>query len=118
MPENRYRGGCQCGAVKYEVEVDIGGAVVCNCSRCKPMGFVLAFAPRDKFKLISGAENLTEYRFNTHQIQHLFCRTCGVQGFAYGETKNGDRIAAVNLNCLEGVDARALNPTAVDGRSA
>ena len=118
MAEGEYRGGCQCGAVAYEVEVDVGGAISCNCSRCKPMGFVLGFAPRSKFKLLSGEDSLTEYRFNTGKIRHLFCKTCGVESFALGETPNGDQIAAINLNCLEGVDARALNAHVVDGASA
>ncbi len=42
-----YRGGCQCGAVSYEVEVDLDSTITCKCSRCQPMGFVLAFSPRD-----------------------------------------------------------------------
>lgn len=117
MPENSYHGACQCGAVQYEVEVNLDNAMVCNCSRCKPMGFVMAFAPRAKFNLVTGAENLTEYLFNTRQIQHLFCKTCGVQSFAYGQMPNGDKIAAINANCLDGVDPRKLKVTEVDGKS-
>ncbi|MGH6762441.1 MAG: GFA family protein [Phyllobacterium sp.] len=117
MQEQRYRGGCQCGAVTYEVDVNLGGAVTCNCSRCKPMGFVLAFTPRENFELKSGQDNLTEYRFNTKNIQHLFCSTCGVESFAFGEMPDGAKIVAVNINCLEGVDARAIEAQPVDGRS-
>ena len=118
MTERRYRGGCQCGAVAYEADVDIATVISCNCSRCRPMGFRLAFTPRDKFRLLSGENDLTEYRFNTRTIQHVFCRTCGVQSFAYGEMPDGTRVAAVNVNCLEGVDARDLDAQRVDGASA
>ena len=117
MPEKHYEGGCQCGAVSYEIDVDIDTAISCNCSRCKPMGFVLAFAPRERFDLKSGSENLTEYRFNKKQIQHLFCTICGVQSFAYGTLPNGDEMAAININCLDGVDARTLDPQRFDGAS-
>lgn len=117
MKLQRYRGGCQCGAVAYEVEASLDQAITCNCSRCKPMGFVLAFAPRDRFELKSGADNLTEYRFNQKTIQHLFCATCGVESFAYGQMPDGTQMVAINANCLEGVDARALETQAVDGRS-
>lgn len=117
MQIQRYRGGCQCGAVAYEVEANLDQAITCNCSRCKPMGFVLTFAPRDKFDLKSGAENLTEYRFNSGKIQHLFCATCGVESFAYGQMPDGTPIAAININCLEDVDPRAIPAQAVDGRS-
>lgn len=112
-----YNGSCQCGAVSYEVDVDLDGAITCNCSRCQRMGFVLAFAPRDAFTLKSGEGNLTEYRFNNKAIQHLFCSTCGVQSFGYGNMPDGAPIAAINVNCLEGVDPRALSPKHVDGAS-
>jgi hypothetical protein len=115
MPEQHYRGGCQCGAVSYEADVDIDSAVVCNCSRCQPMGFTLAFTPRDKFDLKSGEDALTEYRFNTRTIQHLFCRTCGVESFALGKMPDGKEMAAINVNCLEGVDPRGLDPKPIDG---
>ncbi len=117
MSEHHYTGGCQCGAVAYEVDVDIDQAITCNCSRCQPMGFVLAFAPRDKFDLKSGEDSLTEYRCNKKEIQHLFCKTRGVESFAYGAMPNGDEMAAINVNCLDGVDPRALDPQPVDGAS-
>lgn len=116
MAEQHYKGGCQCGAISYEVDVDTDGAMICNCSRCKPMGFVLAFTPVEKFDLKSGQENLKEYRFNENKIQHLFCETCGVESFALGEA-NGTKMAGINLNCLQGVDARALEAKPVDGAS-
>lgn len=116
MTEQHYKGGCQCGAVDYEVDVDIDNVVSCNCSRCKPMGFTLAFAPVEKFNLKNGSENLSEYLFNKKQVQHLFCKTCGVESFAYGEA-NGNKMAVINVNCLQGVDARNLNHRQVDGAS-
>jgi hypothetical protein len=112
-----YRGGCQCGAVSYEVDVDLDNCITCNCSRCRKLGSVLAFAPRDDFSLNAGEDALTEYRFNKKQIQHLFCRTCGIQSFSYGAMPDGTQMAAVNVNCLEGVEPRSLNPQQVDGRS-
>lgn len=116
MPEN-YIGGCQCGAVQYEVTVDLSRPVVCNCSRCKPMGFVLAFAPRSAFKLIAGENSTTEYRFASRTIEHRFCSTCGVESFAYGTMPDGTKTVAINVNCLRGVDARSLECTKFDGAS-
>src|ERR1700747_191740 len=40
-----YSGGCQCGAVRYEVAADIRQVISCNCSRCSRLGLLLAFAP-------------------------------------------------------------------------
>lgn len=116
MTVQHYRGGCQCGAVAYEVDADLDSTITCNCSRCQRLGAVLAFAPRDGFELKSGEENLAEYRFNTKKIRHLFCKTCGIESFALGAMPDGSPIAAINVNCLEDVDPRALDSKHVDGK--
>ncbi len=113
----RYHGSCQCGAVSYDVEVDLGQTITCNCSRCQRMGFVLAFAPAEAFQLRSGADAVTEFRFASNTIRHLFCRTCGVESYAEGQKPDGTAVMAVNVNCLEGVEPRALKSHHVDGRS-
>ncbi|MDQ2640832.1 MAG: GFA family protein [Pseudomonadota bacterium] len=112
-----YHGSCQCGAVSYDVEVDLGQTVTCNCSRCQRMGFVLAFAPAEAFQLRSGADAVTEYRFASRTIRHLFCSTCGIESYAEGRKPDGSAVMAVNVNCLEGVDPRALGSKHMDGRS-
>ncbi len=117
MANRHYRGGCQCGAVTYEVDVDLDRAITCNCSRCQRLGSVLSFTPCEKFHLMSGEGNLTEYLFNKHKIRHVFCKTCGIQSFAYGELPDGTLMAAVNANCLDGVEPRELKAHHVDGRS-
>jgi hypothetical protein len=112
-----YNGSCQCGAVSYEVAADLDSTITCNCSRCQRMGFVLSFAPGANFRLISGADDLTEYRFGSGSIRHLFCRTCGVESFAEGAAPDGSVVVAVNVNCLDGVDPRDLKSQHVDGRN-
>ncbi len=118
MPVQHYHGGCQCGAVRYEVDIDLDETITCNCSRCQRLGSVLAFVPREKFRLLSGEENLTEYLFNTHKIHHLFCKTCGIQGFSYALSPDGTWGAAINANCLDGVEPRQLNSQPFNGREA
>jgi hypothetical protein len=65
-----------------------------------------------------GEDALTEYLFNSRTIRHLFCRTCGIESFAYGRMPDGTPIAAINVNCLEDVDPMALPTSFFDGRSA
>lgn len=112
-----YQGGCHCGKVRFNVEVDLSNPITCNCSYCSKRGSILAFAPEANFTLESGGDALTEYRFNTKTIAHLFCATCGMESFARGAQPDGTRMVAVNVRCLEGVDADALEPRQVDGRS-
>jgi hypothetical protein len=108
MSVEHHSGSCQCGAVAFEVDVDIASPITCNCSRCRRLGSVLAFAPRAAFTLLRGEADLSEYTFNRQVIRHQFCRICGIEPFAYGALPDGTPMAAINLNCLDGVDARAL----------
>jgi hypothetical protein len=113
-----YTGSCQCGKVRYEVEMDIGEVLACNCSRCRRLGSLLAFAPASQFKLLSGDADLTQFEFNKRMIQHQFCSTCGIQSFAIGtHPKSGAKMAAINVRCLDGVDIDALTVKMVDGGS-
>jgi hypothetical protein len=113
-----YSGGCQCGKVRYEVQLDIGEVIACNCSRCARLGSLLAFAPIDQFRLLSGDRDLTSYEFNQRAIRHKFCSTCGIQSFAIGTNpRTGAELAAINVRCLDEVDADTFKVRKVDGRS-
>src|SRR6185437_16211181 len=107
-----------CGAVAFEVEVDLDNATImsCNCSHCHKKGWLITFVPATQFTLLKGEDNLTEYRFNTKRIAHLFCKTCGVESFARGKGKEGEDTAAVNVRCLDDVDTDALKITKVNGK--
>lgn len=117
MANQSYSGGCQCGAVRFTVEADLDQTITCNCSRCQPLGMILAFAPGSAFALEKGEERLSEYRFNSQKIAHLFCATCGVQSFGKAAGPDGLPMMAINARCLDGVDPTALTPSPVDGRS-
>jgi hypothetical protein len=112
-----HEGGCQCGRVRFAVEVELDQLISCNCSRCGKLGSVLAFAGADAFDLKSGEDALTEYRFNTHRISHVFCSICGVQSFGRGVAPSGQAMVAVNVRCLDDVDVFALKPQQVDGKA-
>jgi len=71
----------------------------CNCSMCRMTGFLHLIVPRTRFRLLRGAEALSEYRFNTGAAQHLFCSHCGVKSF-YVPRSNPDGYS-VNLRCLD-----------------
>lgn len=112
-----HQGGCQCGRVRYTVEIELDNLIACNCSRCGKLGSVLAFAPASAFSLEQGGDALTEYRFNSHKISHLFCETCGIESFGRGVGPNGVEMAAINVRCLDDVDVFALKPQSFDGKS-
>jgi len=79
---------------RFAVDVELDGLITCNCSRCGKLGSILAFAGADAFALERGEDALTEYRFNTDKITHLFCETCGIQSSA-GRHPDGREMIAV-----------------------
>lgn len=112
-----YSGACHCGAVRFEATTDLGMVTACNCSICAAKGLNFAFVPASDFALASGADELVDYRFNTLQITHQFCRVCGVEPFGRGTMPDGSATVAVNVRCLADVDVEALPKTPFDGRS-
>ena len=70
-----HHGGCHCGAVAFEVDAPAALAVhECNCSICSMSGYWHLIVPANRFRLLQGADTLTEYTFNTGLARHLFCR--------------------------------------------
>jgi hypothetical protein len=95
-----HSGGCHCGAVAFEVEAPAKiVASDCNCSICRMSGYLHLIVPRSRFHLIQGADELTEYKFNTGTARHLFCGRCGVKSF-YVPRSNPDGYS-VNVRCLD-----------------
>ena len=113
----KHHGGCHCGKVKYEVEMNLEKALSCNCSICMKRGSLLDFVPESNFKLLSGESDLTDYQFNKKLIHHLFCKTCGISSFATGATPDGTKLVAINLRCLEGFEPSQVKIQEHDGRS-
>ena len=117
MTEQTYRGSCHCEAVQFEAPLDLDKTMVCNCSRCQMLGWVMAFAPRARVRITMGEGATSEYLFNNRRIRHQFCATCGIEPFAFAVSPEGTEMVAVNVNCLDGVEPRALSSKSVDGRS-
>ena len=110
-----FTGGCHCGRVRFEVTADLVRVVDCNCSICGRKGYLHHIVPRERFRLLAGADALATYRFGTMTAQHHFCRTCGGASF-YVPRSHPDRID-VNVRCLDGVDIEQLAVTRFNGRN-
>ena len=114
MAEQHFEGGCHCGAVRYEAEIDFGkGTLRCNCSLCAKTRAWFAFVPADNFSLKNGADSLLDYRWKppskpSPNITYHFCRTCGVRTHAEGKGPDGSAMAAVFVATLEGADPDEL----------
>jgi hypothetical protein len=116
-----YTGGCHCGAVRFEVDLDLGeGTIRCNCSICTKARAWLAGVDGSKFRLLRGEDDLSEYQFGSKRIRHRFCRHCGIKSFGMGTDDDGRQFVAVLVNCLEDVtdaELAAAPITHVNGRN-
>lgn len=95
-----HRGGCHCGLVRFEVEAPARlAALDCHCSICRKTGYLHLIVAASRFRLLSGADALTEYVFGTGAAKHRFCRVCGIKAF-YLPRSHPDGID-VNVHCLD-----------------
>jgi hypothetical protein len=85
----------------------------CNCSLCRMTGFWHLIVPAARFRLVSGAEVLTEYTFNTGVARHRFCAVCGIKSF-YIPRSNPDGVD-VNARCLDEGSFEAIDIEPFDG---
>ena len=115
----KHSGGCHCGRVRFDVSIDLSQpAIVCNCSICGKTGTMLRFVPESEFTLLQGEDALTDYQFNSKSIHHLFCSTCGIRSFARGVDPKGNRMAAINVRCLDDVELEQVPTTFFDGKKS
>ena len=110
-----HTGGCHCGRVRFEVVAPAHIEVTdCNCSICNKTGYLHLTVTRSQFKLLSGAEVLTTYQFNTGTAKHLFCSVCGIKSF-YVPRSHPDGYS-VNVRCLD-APIPDMIVTRIDGRN-
>jgi hypothetical protein len=109
-----HHGGCHCRRVRFEVDAPAHLRVQdCNCSLCRMSGFLHLIVPAARFRLLAGADVLTEYTFNTGVAKHRFCRVCGIKSF-YIPRSNPDGVD-VNARCLDEGTIEALEIEPFDG---
>ena len=110
-----HSGGCHCGRVRFEVDAPARLRVIdCNCSMCNKSGYLHLIVPKERFRLLSGSDELTTYEFNTRTAKHLFCCVCGVKSF-YVPRSHPDGYS-VNARCLDEGTVEELSVVRSDGK--
>lgn len=100
---NVVEGACHCGAVRFEVEIDMrsGLFVLCNCSLCTRKNRGVAVVALSAFQLIRGEADLCAYRWNTKREDHFFCTKCGIH--THHTLADPPARIGVNLACVRGL---------------
>ena len=116
MDLGTHSGGCHCRAVRFEVDLPPAFDVEdCNCSICATCGNIHVIVPAVRFRLLSGADALTEYTFNTGRAKHRFCKTSGIKSF-YVPRSNPDG-SAITYRCLDNWQALNVTIAPFDGQN-
>jgi hypothetical protein len=107
MNEQRYSGGCLCGAVRYQAAGPVANLCYCHCNSCRRAAgapFVAwgTFA-HSHFRVTRGT--LTEYR-SSPQVWRGFCKACGGALTYRHDTRAGE--IDVTIASLD--EAHALAP--------
>jgi centromere protein V len=112
----KHSGGCHCGRVRFEVVAPARIEVTdCNCSMCSKTGYLHLIVPKSQFQLLSGADVLTTYEFNTGIAKHLFCSVCGIKSF-YVPRSHPDGFS-VNARCLDEGTVQGMTVKQIDGKN-
>jgi centromere protein V len=109
------KGGCHCGAVRFEVLApDEIEATECTCSICRKVGYLHLIVPAARFRLLTGENQLTTYSFNTGTAKHHFCSVCGIKSFYVPRSKPDGY--SVNVRCLDEGAVRVARIALFDGK--
>jgi hypothetical protein len=109
-------GGCHCGQVRFEIELPEAVTVDrCNCSICEKSGYLHLIVPAEQFRLLSGEDELVEYRFNSGIARHLFCGKCGIKSF-YVPRSHPDAYS-VNFRCVQTPKQVSVTFQSFDGKN-
>ncbi|WP_337926413.1 GFA family protein [Luteimonas saliphila] len=120
MAIQTYRGSCHCGAVAFEVDLDLAeGGCKCNCSMCRKARSWSVRVRPDAFRPLGNPGATTDYTRNG-VVHWPFCSTCGVRPYYRSDVpETGGPFVSVQLACLDGVDDALLAASPVrflDGR--
>jgi hypothetical protein len=78
-------------------------------------GYLHLIVPASRWRLLRGADDLVEYKFNTGTARHLFCRRCGIKSF-YVPRSNPNGYS-INARCLDPQTIEGTTVEQFDGRN-
>lgn len=90
-----YLGACDCGAVRYAIELDLKGRDTRTGSVWEQS------APAASFRLLTGHESVIGYQFAREDAHHFFCARCQTRAFSLSAPE-GAAYYSVDLKALRG----------------
>jgi hypothetical protein len=95
----------------------------CTCSICSKRGALWAYYHPAEFKLLTPAENVSTYRWQTKTVAHNFCAVCGCGTYTVspdwskGAPDFDNPRVAVNARLFDDFDLDAVTVVTIDGKN-
>jgi hypothetical protein len=115
-------GGCHCGAIAYEADIDPDMVRICNCTDCQRLSGtafrVMVRVGEDDFRIVSGTPKVyVKTAESGNKRAQAFCDQCGTHIYATSAGDEGPKSYGIRLGTAR--QFRELAPTAMMwGRSA
>lgn len=105
-------GSCHCGAVRFCYQLELESVTDCNCSICRRLHALWAYAPEDEVDLIAEDGATIAYSRGDRDIAFHTCATCGCT--THWSSLTEVRRMAVNMRLadpkmLEGIRVRRFD---------
>ena len=97
-------GGCHCGRIEYEAEIDPDDVIVCHCTDCQRLSGsayrTVAFTAPDGLSFTKGHPTIyVKIAESGRQRQQSFCPTCGSPIFS-APVGDGPKVYGVRVGTL------------------
>jgi hypothetical protein len=89
-------GGCHCGYIRYEAEIDPANVGVCHCTDCQTLTgsafSTFVFAGRDSFRMLGGKPKIyVKTAESGNRRAQGFCPECGTRIYASADAPDPER---------------------------
>ena len=99
------RGGCLCGAVRYELRGKLRGVVLCHCGQCRRShGHIGAYTSVSMENLMLVEERGLKWYVSSEKARRGFCGICGGRLFWEPHAQGRIAVAAGSLDQPSGLE--------------
>ncbi len=98
-------GGCHCGKITYEAEIDLNNVVICHCTDCQSLSGsafrTVAMSENDAFKFLAGDPNIyVKTGDSGNKREQAFCSDCGSPIYS-SSVGNGPKKYGIRLGTVD-----------------
>lgn len=98
-------GGCHCGYIKYEADIDPEKVIVCHCTDCQTLSAsafrTVVFVPEASFRSLGGdMKTYVKTADSGNQREQTFCPECGTHIYATSVGDAGARTLGLRVGTV------------------